>query len=316
MSSTPSRGTGTFLTRLIQDEELLPEKALARKYHYELHANEIMLLAYYISWVNIAEALASRNMLPEPCPGLVWTDTFQDAERELAREVVGGQFDQTRGVSAANTEQIQRQLETPITVIVGNPPYRAGQKSGDEDNPNVEYKLLEKSITDTYAARTVVSFKRSLYDHYKLAIRWATDRISKQGIIAFVSNASYIDSNVDSGLRACIGDEFAAAWIFNLRGNQRTQGELSRQEGGKVFGSGSRAPIALSVLIKDVKYEGPCAIHYHQVDDYLTREDKLDLVERLASVESIQWKQIIPDSQFNWLNQRSEEFDSFLPVGN
>ena len=306
----PFAGTGTFLTRLIQDEELLPDKALEQKYHNELHANEIMLLAYYIAWVNIAEARAKRGLLPEPCPGLVWTDTFQDAERELVREGVGGQFDQTRGVSAANTEQIQRQLETPITVIVGNPPYRAGQRSADDDNPNVKYELLEQRVRDTYAARTLVSTKRTLYDHYKFAIRWATDRLGKQGVITFVSNASFIDANAESGLRACIHDEFTAAYIIHLRGAALK----GRAEGQNVFDI--KQPVAMLILVKDSKYDGPCQINYTAMPDGLKRQEKFNILDKAGTIEEIRFDQILPNSNHEWLNQRDESFDDFLLIGN
>ena len=168
-----------------------------------------------------------------------------------------------------NSERVERQQNTPIQVIVGNPPWSAGQRSSADDNPNVEYPELEKRVADTYAARSTATLKNSLYDTYKMAIRWASDRIGDRGVVALVTNGSWIDGNVDSGVRACLAEEFTTIYVMNLRGNQRTQGERSRQEGGKVFGQGSRAPVAITILIRnpDAEHDG-CRILYHDIGDY------------------------------------------------
>ena len=310
----PFAGTGTFLARLMADEELLPDEALRRKYGTakdgELHANEILLLAYYIAAVNLAQAYEERGLGRAPeFTGLVWTDTFQMAERELQEEAAGEKLKGLGGISAENDERILRQRDADITVIVGNPPYRAGQRSADDDNPNVKYPLLEKRIADTYAARSTTTLKRWLYDHYKLAIRYATDRLGEQGVIAFVSNASFIDGNTDGGLRACWQDEFAKAYIFHLRG-AALQG---RAEGQNVFDI--RQPVALMLLVKDACHDGTCTIHYVEMPDYLKRQEKFDLLGRWQHFGAAQTKQIIPDRDNNWINQSDPEFNYFIAIG-
>ena len=199
----PFTGTGTFLVRLLQSE-LIGASDLTRKYREELHANEIVLLAYYIAAVHIEEALHGRREPGsdyEPFKGIVLTDTFN-----LHTERTEG-FPRTW--LPDNSERVERQQKAPIQVIVGNPPWSAGQRSSADNNPNVNYPEMEKRVAATYAARSTATNKNSLYDTYKMAIRWASDRIGDQGVIAFVSNGSWIDGNVDSGVRACLTEEFS-----------------------------------------------------------------------------------------------------------
>ena len=304
----PFTGTGTFLARLLQSGLIQPDD-LERKYRDELHANELVLLAYYIATVNIEEVFRGRRGEDsgyEPFTGIVLTDTFNLNKAEdptlFPREWL-----------PENNERAERQQNLPIQVIVGNPPWSAGQRSATDDNPNVEYPQLKKRIRDTYAERSTATLKRSLYDTYKMAIRWASDRVREQGIVAFVTNGSWIDGNVDSGIRACLDEEFSSVHVLHLRGNQRTQGERSRQEGGKIFGSGSRAPVAITFLVKNpnVTHEG-CQIQYHDIGDYLTREEKLDRLREAVSIKGIRdWQTITPNAHYDWINQRSEAFAQF-----
>ena len=151
----------------------------------------------------------------------------------------------------------------------------------------------------------------------KMAIRWASDRIGEQGIVAFVTNGSWIDGNVDSGIRACLAEEFSSIHVVNLRGNQRTQGERSRQEGGKVFGQGSRAPVAITVLVRNPKasHEG-CRIHYRDIGDYLTREEKLKILSDAGSIAGVDdWQTITPNRHHDWIGQRDEAFQELTPMG-
>ena len=306
----PFTGAGIFLARLLQSELIRPDD-LARKYRAELHANEIVLLAYYIAAVNIEEAFRGRNGEGsgyEPFNGIVLTDTFNlNAKRGLF----------PKGWLPDNNERAERQQELPIQVIIGNPPWSAGQRSAADDNANVEYPELEDRISETYAEYSTVTNKNSLYDTYKMAIRWASDRIEKQGIVAFVTNGSWIDGNVDAGVRACLTKEFSSIHVLNLRGNQRTQGERSRQEGGKVFGSGSRAPVAITIFVKNpnATHEG-CKIQYRDIGDYLTREQKLEALSDAVSIKGFSdWQTIIPNAHHDWIGQRSEAFQQFYPMG-
>ncbi len=306
----PFTGTGIFLVRLLQSV-LIADRDLERKYRRELHANEIVLLAYYIAAVHVEEAFHGRRGADgpyRPFEGIVLTDTFN-----LHTDRTGF----PRNWLPDNSERAERQQRLPIQVVVGNPPWSAAQKSSADDNPNVDYPELEKRVSETYAVRSTATLKNSLYDTYKMAIRWASDRIGEQGVIAFVTNGSWIDGNVDSGIRACLVEEFSAIWVLNLRGNQRTQGERSRREGGKVFGQGSRAPVAITILVRnpDASHDG-CRIRYRDVGDYLKRGEKLAILREAGSVAGIEdWREITPNRQHDWIGQRSEEFQRLYPLG-
>ena len=308
----PFTGTGTFLARLLQSDLIQPDD-LERKYRQELHANELVLLAYYIAAVNIEEAFRGRHGEDsgyEPFNGIVLTDTFNLNKAEdptlFPREWLPD-----------NNERAERQQKLPIQVIVGNPPWSAGQRSSTDDNPNVEYLELEARISETYAEYYEGANIRQLYDTYKMAIRWASDRVDKQGVIAFVTNGSWIDGNADSGIRACLAEEFSAVHVLHLRGNQRTQGERSRREGGKVFGSGSRAPVAITILVKNPNAtHAGCRIHYRDIGDYLTRQQKLAALTEAVSIKGISdWQTITPNKHHDWVDQRSEAFAQFYPMG-
>ena len=185
------------------------------------------------------------------------------------------------------------------------------------NNPNVDYPELEGRISETYAEYYEGANIRQLYDTYKMAIRWASDRVDKQGVIAFVTNGSWIDGNADSGIRACLAEEFSSIHVLHLRGNQRTQGERSRREGGKVFGSGSRAPVAITIFVKNpnATHDG-CKIHYRDIGDYLTREQKLEALTEAVSIKGISdWQTITPNKHHDWVDQRSEAFAQFYPMG-
>ena len=306
----PFTGTGIFLVRLLQSA-LIRGDDLVRKYNEELHANEIVLLAYYIAAIHIEEAFHGRlgaGSAYEPFGGIVLTDTFN---------LHTGKAQFPKLWLPVNSARAERQQKLPIQVIVGNPPWSVGQRSSADDNPNVEYPELEKRIADTYAKRSTATLKNSLYDTYKMAIRWASDRIDKQGIVAFVTNGSWIDGNVDSGVRACLAEEFSSIYVLNLRGNQRTQGERSRQEGGKVFGQGSRAPVAITLLVCNPSAsQSDCRILYHDIGDFLRRENKLDILRQAESIVGIEdWQTITPDRYHDWIGQRDESFEGLYPMG-
>ena len=303
----PFTGTGVFLARLLQSD-LIQASDIERKYRNELHANEIVLLAYYIAAVNIEETFRGRRGADsgyEPFKGIVLTDTFNLNKNGEAPTLFPKEW------LPDNNERAERQQELPIEVIVGNPPWSVGQKTV------VDHPELEERVRETYAARAKAKLKITLYDTYKMAIRWASDRIKEQGVIAFVTNGSWIDGNVDSGIRACLAEEFSSVYVLNLRGNQRTQGEVSRREGGKVFGSGSRAPVAITILVKnpDAEHDG-CRILYRDIGDYLTREEKLEALEGAVSISGFSdWQQITPDEHYDWIRQRDPAFEKFYPMG-
>lgn len=306
----PFTGTGTFISRLLQSG-LIPSDKLTYKYKNEIHANELVLLAYYIAAINI-EAVYHSLIIDDytPFEGICLTDTFQMYEKD----------DLVDQVLVDNSARRKRQKELPIQVIIGNPPYSAGQDSANDNNANVKYPILDEKIRQTYADRSVATLKNALYDSYIRAIRWASDRISTQGVIGFVTNAGFVDANTADGLRKCLVEEFSSLYIFHLRGNQRTSGEKSRQEGGKIFGSGSRAPIAISILVKNPKAEQRGQIYFHDIGDYLSREEKLNKIADLKSLQGITavngWVTIMPDEHGDWINQRDNSFDAFITIGN
>ncbi len=313
----PFTGTGTFIVRLLQSG-LIEPKNLRWEYENEIHANEIVLLAYYIAAANIEntfhEVSRAGNCVPghpatqsparyTPFPGIVHTDTFtMTQEKKLLDD--------------ANSRRAKKQKEKPIRIIIGNPPYSIGQKSANDNNQNTEYKELDKRIEDTYARFTNAGLSKSLYNPYIRAFRWASDRIGDQGVIGFVTN-SFIDNNSTDGFRKCLVDEFTDIYVFNLRGDQRTSGEQSRKEGGKIFGSGSRVPIVITLLVKThqkVNNAPPATIHYHDIGDCLSRDEKLDIIKDFGNIESIPWQTIVPNDKHDWINQRGDDFDAFIPI--
>ncbi|MGF9753763.1 type ISP restriction/modification enzyme [Microvirga sp. 0TCS3.31] len=305
-------GTGTFITRLLASGLIEPHD-LARKYASELHANEMLLLAYYIAAVNIETTYAAvangDGAAPgayEPFPGLVLTDTFQSYE--------DGDRDDL-DIFPENNERITRQRALPITVIVGNPPYSVGQDSANDDNANASYPTIDTAIRDTYAARSTARSTRTMYDSYIRAIKWASLRIEDRGVIAFVTNGGWLDANTADGMRLTLAEEFSAIHVYNLRGNQRTAGEQSRKEGGKVFGGGSRATVAITVLVKKPGAEGTATVHYTDIGDYLTREEKLKKVAEAGGVTGLESLALAPNLHGDWLSQRATDFEDFLPLG-
>ena len=300
----PFTGTGTFLVRLLQSGLIEPHD-LARKYANELHANEILLLAYYIAAANIETTYEELEGTPLPFPGLVLTDSFQSWEDGDQQDI---------DVMPENNERLERQKQLPIQVIVGNPPYSSGQDSANDDNANEKYPTLDAAIRDTYAARSTAKLKNSLYDSYIRAIKWATLRIKDRGIVAFVTNGGFLDSNVADGMRQSLTEEFSAIHVFNLRGNQRTAGEQSRREGGKVFGGGSRATVTVTVLVKNPGQPEPANILYTDIGDYLTREEKLARVAQARSIGGLMPVVISPNAHGDWLSQRGDDFATFASI--
>lgn len=311
----PFTGTGTFITRLLQSG-LIKKEDMERKYRNEIHCNEIVLLAYYIADVNIESVF--HDMVKRdhylPYDGICLTDTFQLNE--------SGDNDIFSQLFPENSERLKKQKKAPVRVVIGNPPYSVGQKSANDNAQNLSYKNLDTRIAGSYGKYSNANSTKALYDSYIKAFRWASDRINANGnkdggIVAFISNGSWLDGLGQDGMRKCFEDEFSSIYVLNLRGNQRTSGELSRKEGGKIFGSGSRTPIAITFLVKNPKAENKKAIiHYHDIGDYLTREDKLKKVKEFRSITSnkIEWQIIIPNDKNDWINQRDGAFETLIPL--
>lgn len=347
----PFTGTGTFMTRLLQSGHIKP-KDLPRKYAEELHANEIVLLAYYIASVNIENVYhelvnpanpvnpvnpVKKSLSYTPFEGICLTDTFALYEKDGAFET--NDFQQ-------NSARVQRQRKSPIRIVIGNPPYSVGQKSANDNAQNQRYPRLEEKIAETYARKSSANLQKGLYDSYIKAFRWATDRLEDgKGIVAFISNAGWLDASAMDGFRATLQDEFDSIYVFNLRGNCRTSGELRKKEAGNVFGLGSRTPIAITLLVRtgdkinSDKAEGfanaspkrnvsgasdqsefkksPARIYYRDIGDYLSREKKLEIVRDMRSMldPKMNLVEITPNEKNDWINQRDGLFDSLIPIG-
>lgn len=305
----PFTGTGTFITRLLQSG-LIPSNKLSYKYKNEIHANELVLLAYYIAAINI-EAVYHSQIIDDytPFEGICLTDTFQMYEKE----------DLVDQVLVDNSARRKRQKSLDIQVIIGNPPYSIGQSSHNDNNQNIQYPNLDARIESTYARRSQATLSKGLYDSYIKAIRWASDRITTQGVIGFVTNAGFVDANTADGLRKCLVEEFSSLYIFHLRGNARTSGEQRRKEKDNIFGQGTRTPIAISILVKNPKAEQQGQIYFHDIGDYLSREEKLNKISKLKSVSGITaiagWINILPDEYGDWLSQRDDSFNDFIVIG-
>jgi len=328
----PFTGTGTFIVRLLQSGLIAP-KDLQRKYENELHANELVLLAYYIAAINIENTYRelthqSRNRKvaqsdsqstdcgSEAFPGIVHTDTFtMTQDKKLVDDV--------------NSQRAKRQKETPINVIIGNPPYSVGQRSANDDNQNTAYPQLDERIKNTYAHASNAALQRNLYDSYIRAFRWASDRIGEKGILSFVTNGGWIDKNAMDGFRKCLGEEFTDIYVFSLRGGIRGRaGDAAKREGQNVFPI--MTAVAITLLIKNPKKQSrnrkiaesdsqsnDCGsvIHYYEFDDYLKQNEKLQILADADGLQGVQWKPIIPNEKHDWINQRDDTFDSFISLG-
>ncbi|NMX48194.1 DEAD/DEAH box helicase [Pseudomonas veronii] len=305
----PFTGTGTFITRLLQSG-LMSTDQIKKKYHGQIHANELVLLAYYIAAINIEavyHSLVGGDYVP--FEGICLTDTFQMYEKEdLVSELL-----------VQNSARRTRQKELDIRVIIGNPPYSVGQKSENDNNDNVVYPHLDSRIRNTYAARSNATLAKGLYDSYIRGIRWASDRIGDSGVIGFVTNAGFVEASTADGLRKTLAAEFSSIYVFHLRGNARTSGEQRRKEKDNVFGMGSRAPIAISLLVKNPDAQQHGQVYFHDIGDYLSQAEKLEKISSFVSIAGIQavkgWHAIEPDEHGDWLQQRDDGFAEFIVLG-
>lgn len=322
----PFTGTGTFIVELLRSG-LIPAKNLSYKYEHEIYANEIMLLAYYIAMVNIESAFHAEQEKQQardhagesdtdvytPFPGGVLTDTFQTSEDNDTMD---------QSVFTENSERVLRQNEQPITVIIGNPPYSAGQKSANENNANDHYETLDGRIAETYVRGSNAKNKTGVYDSYVRAFRWASDRIAGKdrkgkGVIGFVSGGGWLDGTAFDGFRKALCEEFNDIYVFDLLGNKEfrrlTRTELQRQ-GDNVFGSQSKTPIVITLLIRDPTAGHEGVIHYHEIGDYLSRDDKLSIILDSVGGEEFEWQTLTPDKHGDWLAHRDDAFKRFVPL--
>lgn len=303
----PFTGTGTFVTRLLQSG-LIKDEDLEYKYKNEIHANELVLLAYYIAAINIEETYHTLSKKEEytPFEGIVLTDTFQLAETQGTMTDI-----REKNFLEENSARLIKQKNAPIKVIIGNPPYSIGQRSENHNNKNTKYEKLENKIAKTYALYSNAQLKNKVYDSYVKAFRWATDRLEDNGIICFITNSGYIDNNAFDGFRKCLSEDFSHIYCFDLKGNIR---KFNKEEGENIFGNESMTGVAILLLIKDKSKKQPATINYSAIPNNLKTKEKLEYLIK-HTIDTLNWDTIIPDKNNDWLNKRDDEFEKFIPIG-
>ncbi len=295
----PFVGTGNFIVRLMRD---IDGMNLKHKYQNELHCNEVMLLPYYIASLNIEQEYYERTQQYLPFEGIALADTFEMLENK-----------QIELFSEKNTDRVSRQKNTDMFIVIGNPPYNSRQVNENDNNRNREYKIMDGRIKETYAAESNASLKNKLYDPYVKAIRWASDRIGDEGIVAFVTNNSFLDGFAFDGMRKHLGQDFDAIFILNLGGDVRNNPKLSGTT-HNVFGI--QIGVSINILIKKGVNSDSSEIYHTQVDEYWRRENKYEYLNSKDHVLNLEWSQIIPDNRNTWLTEGlHDDFDTFIPMG-
>lgn len=305
----PFTGTGSFITRLLASENaFISDHAIKDKFENGLFAQDIVLLSYYIALINITQTARVRDASLANFKNIALTDSLdylEDKSTQPTFEEFNDLKDNKRIKSAIANQKIR--------VIVGNPPYSSGAKSQNDNNANISHPKLERRIKETYTSKKFKKEGKGMGDTLIQAIRMASDKLEDQGVLGFVVNGGFIDSNSADGFRKCLMQEFSDLYVINLRGNQRTSGELSRQEGGKIFGGGSRSSVSVIFFVKD-QAKSSSTLHYYDIGDYLSREDKLNKLKGFTGVDSVSFVKIIPNDKGDWINQRDESFENLIPL--
>jgi predicted helicase len=302
----PAVGTGTFIAELIEHFRGQPAK-LKYKYREELHANEVAILAYYVANLNIEATYAALTGEYEEYPNLCFVDTLDNVAGLRQRGKQGELFG---AVSEENVTRIKRQNARKISVIIGNPPYNANQLNENENNKNREYPAIDKRIKETYIAASGAQ-KTKLYDPYVRFFRWASDRVDENGIVAFVSNSSFVHKPSLDGMRKTLATEYSDIWVVDLKGDARTAGERRRREGGNIFGNQIRVGITISFLIRKRNSAG-CRIHYQQVRDYARADEKTAFLA--TPIWERDFEELRPDNTDSWMGIGQKDYASFPPI--
>ena len=310
----PATGTGTFITSLI---DYLPADRLEYKYRNEIHANEVAILPYYIANLNIEYSYKEKTGKYLEFPNLCFVDTLDNMDWQQSGSTSGavtrqGGFN-LGALSADNWMRIQEQNAKPISVIIGNPPYNTAQTNFNEFNPNREYTDIDRRIRETYVKQSTAQ-KTHQYDMYKRFLRWASDRLADDGIIAFVSNRAFLDSQQDDGFRKVVADEFNELRVLDLKGNARTSAERRRREAGNVFENKIRVGIAVYFLVRRKSHKG-FRVFYNAVADYAKASEKLEYIKD-KKPNSFKFTEIIPDYNGQWLNQSDTDFARLMSLAN
>lgn len=305
----PFTGTGSFIARLLSKENaLISDEALKEKFQKNLFAFDIVLLSYYIALINITQAAQNRDGSLKNFKNIALTDSLDIYEEKNDKGALPFFYDLKENKDIKDTLADQN-----IRVIIGNPPYSAGAKSANDNNQNLSHPKLEKRVYEKYGKNSTAQVGNTTRDTLIQSIRMASDLLKDKGVIGFVVNGSFIDSKSADGFRKSVAQDFAHLYVLNLRGNARTSGETFKKEGGKIFDSGSRATIAIVFFVKD-KSAPDNTIFYYEVEDYLKREAKLNLLAGFENLESVPFKEITPNNKGDWINQRNEEFEKLIPL--
>ncbi|WP_120897929.1 DEAD/DEAH box helicase [Helicobacter pylori] len=306
----PFTGTGSFIARLLSKENaLISDEALKEKFQKNLFAFDIVLLAYYIALINITQAAQNRDSSLKNFKNIALTDSLDYLEEKTNK----GVFDFFKDLKE-NKDIKDTLANQNIRVIIGNPPYSAGAKSENDNNQNLTHPKLEKWVYEKYGKNsTSGSVGKATRDTLIQSIRMASDLLKDKGVVGFVVNGSFIDSKSSDGFRKCVAKDFSHLYVLNLRGNARTSGETFKKEGGKIFDSGSRATVAVIFFVKDKSVQNS-AIHYYEVEDYLKREAKLNLLANFENLESVPFSEITPNDKGDWINQRNDDFEKLIPL--
>ena len=303
----PFVGTGNFMLRVMRHlQEMGKLSSLRHKYKEELHCNEVMLLPYYIAAMNIEHEYYELTRQYLPFEGICLVDTFELAEEE-----------QLSFFAPENTQRVENQKKQDITVIIGNPPYNAGQVNENDNNKNRTYATMDKRVRETYSQASKATNKNALADPYVKAIRWAADRIGEEGIVAFVTNNSFLDAVAFDGMRKHLAEDFDAIYHLDLKGNARTSGERRRKEGGNIFDDQIRVGVGISFFIRKAGERSKAAdVWLYSIDDYLKARDKQERLSQFNNYTNVPMKQAAIDARYTWLTEGLQaEFDTFLPMG-
>ncbi|WRB06769.1 DEAD/DEAH box helicase [Helicobacter pylori] len=309
----PFTGTGSFIARLLSKENnFISDEALKEKFQKGLFAFDIVLLSYYIALINITQAAQNRDSSLKNFKNIALTDSLDYLEEKNDKGVIPG-FEYLFADLKENQEIKTTMEKQNIRVIIGNPPYSSGAKSENDNNQNLTHPKLEKRVYETYGKNSTAKVGATTRDTLIHSIRMASDLLKDKGVLGFVVNGSFIDSKSADGFRKCVAKDFSHLYALNLRGNQRTSGEVSRKEGGKIFDSGSRATVAVIFFVKD-KSAPNHTIFYYEVGDYLKREAKLNLLANFENLDLVPFKEITPNDKGDWINQRNDDFEKLIPL--
>ncbi|GAA8567288.1 DEAD/DEAH box helicase family protein [Helicobacter pylori] len=305
----PFTGTGSFIARLLSKENnLISDEALKEKFQKGLFAFDIVLLSYYIALINITQAAQNRDSSLKNFKNIALTDSLDYLEEKNAKGIIPGFEDLKENQEIKTTMEKQN-----IRVIIGNPPYSAGAKSENDNNQNLTHPKLEKRVYEKYGKNSTAKVGKTTRDTLIQSIYMASELLKDRGVLGFVVNGSFIDSKSADGFRKCVAQDFSHLYVLNLRGNARTSGETFKKEGGKIFDSGSRATVAIIFFVKDKSVPNN-TIFYYEVEDYLKREAKLNLLAGFENLDLVPFSTITPNDKGDWINQRNDDFEKLIPL--